>query len=71
MKIKNEKDLGGILSGVEKLLDYTLNFLIGYITYFITKFRYHNEFSLGQNRAVLIISLAALMLFFLYNHYEL
>jgi len=71
MKKRTDKDLGGIFSAVEKLLDYTLNFLVGYLCYFITKFRYQEFFSLGQTKAVLITSLGALVLFFLYNYYDL
>ncbi|MBQ9805621.1 MAG: exopolysaccharide biosynthesis polyprenyl glycosylphosphotransferase [Clostridia bacterium] len=71
MNKKNGKNLGGILSGLEKLLDYTLNFLVGFVCYLFTRLRYYNEFTLGQSRAVLILCFGALVLFFLYSYYDL
>ena len=71
MNKKSGKNLGGIFSGLEKLLDYTLNFLVGFLCYLFTRLRYYNEFSLGQSRAVLILCFGALVMFFLYSYYDL
>ena len=71
LQIKSAQDLGGIFSRLEKLLDYTLNFIAAYICYYITRIHYQGLVNIGYTRAVLIISLGCLILFFLYNYYTL
>ncbi|MBE6601191.1 MAG: sugar transferase [Ruminococcaceae bacterium] len=71
MQIKSARELGGFLSRVEKLVDYVFNCLAAYVCYYVTRIKYQGQVNIGPTRAVMIISLGALILFFLYNYYEL
>jgi len=73
MNIRNEKNLGSIFSGLEKLLDYTLNFVVGYLCYLFARLRFQEPFKtvITPTRAVLIICFWALVMFFLYSYYDL
>ena len=64
------RDYRYLLSSLDKVLDYCLNFITAYLTYLLTKFLYPNEFRIGNTRAIFIISVLSLITVFLYNYHN-
>lgn len=59
-----------LLSSLDKVLDFILNFTACYICYWITKVMYPTEFLVGQTRAILVMSVLCIMASFLYHYYN-
>lgn len=64
------KDYRYLLTSLDKLFDYILNFCVSYICYWGVKIFHPVEMSAGHVRAVFIISLLCLVVSFLYNYHN-
>ncbi len=68
--MQSMKDYRYLLSSLDKILDYILNFFAAYGCYFITKVLYPATFRIGNTRAIFIITVLCLVTSFLYNYYN-
>ena len=64
------KDYRYLLTSLDKIFDYMLNFLVSYICYWGVKIFHPVEFGVGNVRSVFIISVLCLVLSFLYNYHN-
>jgi len=69
-KMNSKKDYRYLLSGLDKFIDYCINFLAAFVSYLITKIMYPAEFRIGNGRAVFVISILCLITSFFYNYYN-
>ncbi len=65
-----KKDYRFLISSMDKLLDYALNFGVVYFCYLITRFLYPTFFTLTVMKAFLLAALFCLITSFLYNYYN-
>lgn len=63
------KDYRYLLTSLDKLIDYILNFLVAYICYLGVKFVYPADFKIDNVRAIFVITVLCLITSFLYNYY--
>ena len=64
------KDYRYLLTSLDKILDYSLNFLVTYLSYLIVKVVYPTDFKIGNVRAIFVITVLCLLTSFLYNYYN-
>ncbi|MBR2020659.1 MAG: exopolysaccharide biosynthesis polyprenyl glycosylphosphotransferase [Clostridia bacterium] len=64
------KDYRYLLTSLDKLFDYVLNFLVSYICYWGVKLFHPAPFGVGHTRAVFIICIICLVTSFLYNYHN-
>lgn len=59
-----------LLSSIEKVFDYALNFFAYYICYWLTKLMYPIEFRVGHLRIIVVSILLCILTSFLYHYYS-
>ncbi len=64
------KKYRSFLAGLERWLDFGLNFLISFGAYWVTYFRYYGRFTVSTGRAIAFCLVLCLLTSFLYNHYN-
>lgn len=69
-RMNSMKDYRHLLTSMDRLLDYILNFFVSYICYLVTKFFNPATFRIGNVRAIFVISILCLITSFLYNYYN-
>ena len=65
------KEYRHLLTSFEKILDYSINFLLTYVAYLITKILYPATMTVGNTKAILVVSIVCMLGAFLYNYYNL
>ena len=68
--VTQKRDYRFLISSMDKLLDYALNFAVVYFCYLITRFLYPTLFTLTVMRAFILAALFCLITSFLYNYYN-
>ncbi len=64
------KKYNHFFSSFERVLDFTLNFLITYASYWITRVMHPGSFSVEPMRALLFVTMVCLLGSFLYNYHN-
>ncbi len=68
--MKNRKKYHSFLAGLERWLDYGLNFLICYGAYWITRVMHPGNFNVEPIRALIFVTVLCTITSFLYNYYN-
>ena len=59
-----------LLAGLDKLIDFALNFIIAYLCFWIAKFMYPSVITVNSARSFFMMTAVTLIISFLYNYYN-
>ena len=68
--MQKNKSYRYLLSSLDKIVDFILNFLVSYLCLWIAKFLYPADITVNSARAFFMISVICLVVSFLYNYYN-